>query len=707
MSEHTSEYSTALVATQARLDTLRNQIRDHAHRYYVLDTPSLPDGEYDLLYAELVALEQAHPELITPDSPSQRVGAAPDTAFISVTHSVPMLSLDNALTEAEWLAFDQRARERLGWDLAVGLPYVCEPKFDGLAVSLIYRDGLLVQAATRGDGQTGEDITANIRTIRSVPLRLSASDLRLGASVLRQSSNALPTLMEVRGEVLMPQQGFEALNAQQAARGDKLFANPRNAAAGALRQLDPSITAQRPLDFYAYAIAQLDGVDWPSTHSQALSWLASVGFKQSHWVKTGRGAVCVQQAWQALLDARESLPFAIDGMVVKVDDRALQRDLGFVARAPRWAVAYKFPAQEASTVLESVDFQVGRTGALTPVARLSPVSVGGVMVSNATLHNIDEIERLDLRIGDRVVIYRAGDVIPKVMRRLDENDATHTQRPRIMLPDHCPVCQSAVVREADEAVARCGAGLFCPAQRKEALKHFASRRAMDIDGLGDKWIELLIAQDLVHSSADLYTLTFEQLLTLPRMAEKSATNLLQAIDKSRNTTLARFLYALGIREVGETTAAALARQFGRLEALLAADESALLATPDVGPIVACAISQFFAEPHNQAIIAQLQSAGVHWSNQAAAQDLPQPLAGQTWVLTGTLARIGRDEAGDRLRALGAKVSASVSKKTHVVVAGERAGSKLDAAQQYGVAVWNETALLALLAEHERGNEQAS
>lgn len=678
----------ATASVKVRIDDLRRVLRDHAHRYYVLDEPSLPDGEYDALYAELLALEQAHPELITPDSPSQRVGAAPDSAFETITHSVPMLSLDNALTEDEWLAFDQRARERLGWDLSVGLPYVCEPKFDGLAVSLLYRDGILVQAATRGDGQSGENITANIRTIRSVPLRLIQSKYE-------------PSLLEVRGEVLMPQQGFEALNAQQIARGDKPFANPRNAAAGALRQLDPSITAQRPLDFYAYAVAQIEGADWPNSHGQTLSWLANLGFKQSHLVKQGRGPVFVQQAWQSLLDARESLPFAIDGMVVKVDDRQLQRDLGYVARAPRWAVAYKFPAQEASTLLEAVDFQVGRTGALTPVARLTPVSVGGVMVSNATLHNIDEIERLDLRIGDRVVIYRAGDVIPKVMRRLDDNDTEHERRQRVSLPTQCPVCQSAVVRLEDEAVARCGAGLFCPAQRKEVLKHFASRRAMDIDGLGDKWIELLIAQELVHSSADLYSLTPEQLLTLPRMAEKSATNLLNAIAKSRDTTLARFLYALGIRDVGETTAAALARQFGRLDALLAADEAALLATPDVGPVVASSIRQFLSEPHNQQIIAQLQAAGVNWSDQAAAQDLPQPLAGQTWVLTGTLATIGRDEAGDRLRALGAKVSGSVSKKTHAVVAGERAGSKLDAAKEHQVQILDETALLALLAEHEQ------
>ena len=672
---------------EQRIAALSEQLRAHAHRYYVLDEPTLPDGEYDALYAELAALEQQYPEFIRTDSPTQRVGAAPDSAFQSITHSVPMLSLDNALSEAEWLAFDARARERLGWDLAVGLPYVCEPKFDGLAVSLLYRHGELVQAATRGDGQRGEDITANIRTIRSVPLRLSPSN-----------DNVLPSVLEVRGEVLMPQSGFEQLNAQQLARGEKRFANPRNAAAGALRQLDPRITAQRPLDFYVYAIAQIEGAEWPRSHAQTLQYLANLGFKQSREVRQGRGAPFVQQAWQRLLDARESLAFAIDGMVVKIDDRQLQRDLGFVARAPRWAVAYKFPAQEASTTLEAVDFQVGRTGALTPVARLTPVLVAGVMVSNATLHNSDEIARLDLRIGDRVVIYRAGDVIPKVMRRLD--DLAHASRPAIAVPTQCPVCHSAVIRMADEAVARCGAGLFCPAQRKEALKHFASRRAMDIDGLGDKWLELLIDTNMVQSSADLYYLRKEQLLSLPRMAEKSATNLLTAIANSRATSLPRFLFALGIREVGESTAAALARQFGSLEALLDADEAALLATPDVGPVVASTILAFFAEPHHRDIVAQLQAAGVHWPDLAAAQDLPQPLAGQTWVLTGTLAHIGRDEASDRLKALGAKVSGSVSKKTHAVVAGERAGSKLDAANALGISVWDEQALLALLAEHE-------
>ncbi len=671
---------------EQRLQELRAQLRHHAHLYYVLDRPELPDAEYDRLYRELVELEQQHPDLITLDSPSQRVGATPDSAFAPVPHQVPMLSLDNVFTVEEWDDFDRRVRERLGWELAVGVAYACEPKFDGLAVTLHYHDGLLVKAATRGDGSTGEDITANVRTIASVPLRLLAE----GA--------ALPAQLEVRGEVLMPRAGFEQLNARQLAQGDKVFANPRNAAAGALRQLDPRISAQRPLEFYAYAIADLKGVEWPSTHSQTLRWLGTLGFRITSLASTGNGPAYVRQAYEMLGRQRDSLPFDIDGMVVKVDDRRLQLDLGFVARAPRWAVAFKFPGQEASTRLEAVDWQVGRTGALTPVARLAPVSVGGVVVSNATLHNIDEIQRLDLRPGDTVVIYRAGDVIPKVMRRLDDDG--HEQREPVTLPSGCPVCASAVTRGEGEVVARCSAGLFCPAQRKEALRHFASRRAMDIEGLGEKWIDLLVEQELVHSSADIYRLTREVLLTLPRMAEKSADNMLAGIAKSKQTTLARFLFALGIPEVGESTAALLARQFGKLDALLQADEAALLATPDVGPVVARSILDFLAEPHNQAVIAALCEVGVHWVDQAAAQDLPQPLAGQTWVLTGTLSSMGRDEAGDRLRALGAKVSGSVSKKTHVVVAGESAGSKLANAQALGVTVWDEAQLVAFLKEHE-------
>jgi len=667
-------------AARQRLQTLREQLQAHSRAYYVADAPILPDADYDALFQELLALEAEFPGLISPDSPSQRVGATPDTAFSTVRHDVPMLSLDNVFAEAELQDFDRRLRERLGWEVAVGLPYVCEPKFDGLAVTLHYRHGKLVQAATRGDGSSGEDITANIRTIATVPLQLGGEHW--------------PEQMEVRGEVLMPRAGFMALNARQEAAGEKIFANPRNAAAGALRQLDPRITAQRPLAFYAYTLAALHGAPWPATHSQTLRWLRQFGFVIADEVSQGHGPTFVQQAWQKLLDAREHLPFDIDGMVVKVDDRRLQQDLGFVARAPRWAVAYKFPAQEASTLLEAIDFQVGRTGALTPVARLRPVSVAGVVVSNATLHNIDEVHRLDLRPGDTVVIYRAGDVIPKVMRRID--DAGHDARPLVQLPDCCPVCASAVMRPEGEVIARCSAGQFCPAQRKEAIRHFASRRAMDIEGLGEKWIDLMVDTGLLSSTADIYRLTSVQLLTLPRMAEKSASNLLASIARSRDTTLARFLFALGIANVGEATAEAFARQFGSWPALQAADEAALMATPDVGPVVAQSVMSYLREPHNVAVIEALIAAGVTWADQAAAQDLPQPLAGQTWVLTGTLSALSRDEAGDRLKALGAKVSGSVSKKTHVVVAGESAGSKLAKAQELGVTIWDEAQLMAFL-----------
>lgn len=667
-----------------RLKQLREQLHAHAKAYYGDDAPVLPDADYDVLYRELLALEAAFPALVSADSPSLRVGAAADAAFSPVKHDVPMLSLDNAFSESELLDFDRRVRERLNWELAVGLPYSCEPKFDGLAVALHYRRGRLVKAATRGDGSTGEDITANVMTIASVPKQL------LGAS--------WPEHLEVRGEVLMPRAGFLALNERQLAAGEKPFANPRNAAAGALRQLDPRITAQRPLAFYAYTLAALTGAEWPNTHSQTLRWLKSLGFVIADQVSLGHGPLFVQQAWQALLNARDDLPFDIDGMVVKIDDRRLQQDLGFVARAPRWAVAYKFPAQEVSTTLEAIDFQVGRTGALTPVARLRPVNVAGVIVSNATLHNIDEVQRLDLRPGDAVVIYRAGDVIPKVMRRID--DEAHAQRALVVLPTQCPVCGSAVVRPEGEVIARCGAGQFCPAQRKEAIRHFASRRAMDIDGLGEKWIDLMVERGLVSCTADLYQLNAEKLLTLPRMAEKSASNLLTAIEASRETTLSRFIYALGIANVGEATAEAFARQFGRWQAFQEADEAALSATPDVGPVVAESVISYLHEPHNKAVIDALIAAGIHWPDQAAAKDLPQPLLGQTWVLTGTLSSLSRDEVGARLKALGAKVSGSVSAKTHVVVAGESAGSKLTKAQELGVEVWDEAQLLGLLRAHE-------
>lgn len=667
-----------------RLKQLREQLHAHAKAYYVDDAPTLPDADYDALYRELLTLEASFPSLVTADSPSQRVGAAADTAFSSVKHDVPMLSLDNVFSETEFQDFDRRLRERLNWEVAVGLPYICEPKFDGLAVTLHYRHGQLVKAATRGDGSSGEDITANVLTIATVPKRLAGDNL--------------PEHLEIRGEVLMPRAGFLALNERQIAAGEKVFANPRNAAAGALRQLDARITAQRPLAFYAYALAAISGAAWPSTHSQTLRWFKSLGFVIADEVCLGHGPMFVRQAWQTLLDSRDSLPFDIDGMVVKVDDRRLQQDLGFVARAPRWAVAYKFPAQEVSTTLEAIDFQVGRTGALTPVARLRPVNVAGVVVSNATLHNMDEVQRLDLRPGDTVVIYRAGDVIPKVMRRLD--DEAHAHRLIVSLPSACPVCGSAVMRPEGEVIARCSAGQFCPAQRKEAIRHFASRRAMDIDGLGEKWIDLMVDAGLVNSTADIYRLTQEQLLSLPRMAEKSANNLLAAIETSRETTLARFIYALGIANVGEATAEAFARQFGRWQAFQEADEVALLATPDVGPVVAQSVMSYLREPHNVSVINALMAAGVRWPDQAAAQDLPQPLLGQTWVLTGTLSTLSRDEAGARLKALGAKVSGSVSAKTHVLVAGESAGSKLTKAQELGVTVWDEEQLLSMLREHE-------
>jgi len=667
-----------------RLKQLREQLHAHAKAYYVDDAPTLPDADYDALYRELLTLEASFPSLVTADSPSLRVGAAADTAFSSVKHDVPMLSLDNVFSETELQDFDRRLRERLNWEVAVGLPYICEPKFDGLAVTLHYRHGQLVKAATRGDGSSGEDITANVLTIATVPKRLAGENL--------------PEHLEIRGEVLMPRAGFLALNERQLAAGEKVFANPRNAAAGALRQLDARITAQRPLAFYAYALAAISGAAWPSTHSQTLRWFKSLGFVIADEVCLGHGPMFVQQAWQTLLDSRDSLPFDIDGMVVKVDDRRLQQDLGFVARAPRWAVAYKFPAQEVSTTLEAIDFQVGRTGALTPVARLRPVNVAGVVVSNATLHNMDEVQRLDLRPGDTVVIYRAGDVIPKVMRRLD--DEAHAHRLIVNLPSACPVCGSAVMRPEGEAIARCSAGQFCPAQRKEAIRHFASRRAMDIDGLGEKWIDLMVDAGLVNSTADIYRLTQEQLLSLPRMAEKSANNLLAAIATSRETTLARFIYALGIANVGEATAEAFARQFGRWQAFQEADEAALLATPDVGPVVAQSVMSYLREPHNVSVINALMAAGVRWPDQAAAQDLPQPLLGQTWVLTGTLSTLSRDEAGARLKALGAKVSGSVSAKTHMLVAGESAGSKLTKAQELGVTVWDEEQLLNMLREHE-------
>jgi DNA ligase (NAD+) len=670
---------------------LKAAIRHHDHRYYVLDDPELPDNEYDLLFRALRNLETQFPALITTDSPTQRVGGEPLAGFKTVTHEVPMLSLDNVFSADEFRDFDRKARERLGDLLSSGddlfaesrITYCAEPKLDGLAISLVYEAGQLARAATRGDGATGEDITLNARTIPSVPLSLMGS--------------TVPQRLEVRGEVVMPKAGFAKLNERAASQGEKLFANPRNAAAGSLRQLDPRIAAQRPLEFYAYGVVQATGMDISGSQYDGLQALKKLGFRISREICRGDGVDFVLDYYRDIQTRRDSLPYEIDGIVIKVDSARQQQELGFVSRAPRWATAFKFPAQEAITTVEAVEFQVGRTGALTPVARLSPVFVGGVTVSNATLHNFDEIERMDVRVGDSVVIYRAGDVIPKVVRVLPDRRPAGSHS--VIFPSQCPVCGSDVERPEDEAIARCSGGLFCPAQQKEALKHFVSRRAMDVEGLGDKWIEQLVDQGLIRSSADLYGLKKEDLLPLERMGEKSAENLLGAITHSKSTTLPRFLYALGVRGVGEATALALANHFGALDALMAANEETLMHVLDVGPVVAEAIATFFRQPHNLEIIQRLQDVGVHWPVMTAQGGREQPLAGQTWVLTGSLSSLSRDQAKEKLMHLGAKVSGSVSRKTACVVAGEAAGSKLTDAEKLGIPVINEASLLALFVSH--------
>lgn len=666
------------------VEQLRKELREHNHRYYVLDEPLIPDSEYDRLYRQLQDIESAFPDLVTQDSPTQRVGGHAIPAFDQVRHEVPMLSLDNVFSLEEFLDFDRKVKARLELPDSVSVSYCCEPKLDGLAVSLLYENCSLVRAATRGDGTTGEDITHNVRTIPSVPLVLMGGDA--------------PTLLEVRGEVVMPKAGFDRLNEQALAAGDKVFANPRNAAAGSLRQLDPRIAAQRPLEFYAYAAPRTDsGRSLGASHHHMLAQLRSFGFRVSPEIRQGSGADFCRRIYEDILARRDALPYEIDGMVVKVDSFSQQDQLGFVARAPRWAVAWKFPAQEAMTILEGVDFQVGRTGALTPVARLQPVSVGGVTVSNATLHNIDEVQRMDIHVGDTVVVYRAGDVIPKVVRVIPERRPILAQS--VHLPLSCPVCGSDIIRPEGEVVARCSGGLYCRAQQQEALKHFVSRRAMDIEGLGDKWIDQLVEQGLVRTPADLYGLTKEQLLPLDRMGDKLADNLLQSIARSRETTLPRFLFALGIRGVGESTAQALAQHFGDLELLMAADEDALVKVPDVGPVSASYIVSFFRQPHNVEVITALRGAGMVWPAVAVKPVAEQPLSGQTFVLTGTLSRMGRDQAKSYLQSLGAKVSGSVSRKTSCVVAGEAAGSKLADAQELGVRVLDEDQFISLLGEN--------
>ena len=666
---------------------LRAALDEANYRYYVLDEPTLTDADYDRKFQRLQQLETEHPELVTPDSPTQRVGAAPADGFPSVAHAIPMLSLDNAFSRDDILAFAERVAERLECT-ADDLEFTCEPKLDGAAVSLVYEQGMLVSGATRGDGRTGEGITSNLRTLRSVPLKL------MGKNV--------PALLEVRGEVIMRHAGFEALNERAREEGSKVFANPRNAAAGSLRQLDPRITAKRPLEFHAYQVARIDMANLDDsvipTHSRQMEKLKDWGFRASSELKVVKGPQAVADYCDQLGERRDHLGFDIDGVVIKVNDLRHQRELGFVARAPRWAVAFKYPAQEEVTTLNDVEFQVGRTGAITPVARLEPVTVAGVTVSNATLHNADEIKRLDVMIGDTVSVRRAGDVIPQVV-------SVHTElRPadarEIIFPEHCPVCGSDIERIEGEAVARCSGGLYCAAQRKEALKHFASRKALDIDGLGEKLIVQLVDLGWVETPAALFHLSVEQLQSLPRMGEKSATNLVNALEAAKSTTLARFIYALGIREVGEATAANLANHFGTLEAIQAAELEALEAVNDVGPIVAAHVHTFFRQPHNQETIAALINAGITWQEAEVTQG-PTPLEGQTWVLTGSLESMTRDEGKARLQALGAKVAGSVSKKTTCLVAGEAAGSKLTKAEQMGVEVVDEATFIERLAEWEQ------
>lgn len=676
------EPQTALQQAADEIAQLSATLNHHNHLYYVLDQPSIPDAEYDRLLRRLQTLETKYPELLQPDSPSQRVGGVALEAFQQVQHVVPMLSLDNAFDDEEFNGFNRRVRERLKTEDEI--EYACEPKLDGIALSLRYEKGLLVQAATRGDGQTGEEITQNVRTIGSVPLKLQGE--------------GWPEVLEVRGEVYMPKAGFERLNRLALEKGEKVFVNPRNAAAGSLRQLDSKITASRPLEFCAYSVGEVSEGYLPTRHSEMLQQLSELGFRLNPELQVVSGVQACLDYYRALGLRRNELPFEIDGIVFKVNHFALQKQLGFVSRAPRWAIAYKFPAQEEMTRLNEVEFQVGRTGAITPVARLEPVYVGGVTVSNATLHNADEVARLGVMVGDMVVIRRAGDVIPQIVSVVMEKRPTDA-RP-VIFPSTCPVCGSETERAEGEAVVRCAGGLVCAAQRKEGIKHFASRKALDVEGLGDKLVELLVDEGLVKGLPDLFRLQVEQVAALERMGPKSAQNLLAALQKSKHTTLARFIYALGIREVGEVTASQLAQHFVTLEALVQADEAQLLSVPDVGPVVAHHIQTFFRQPHNLESIHALQAEGIHWSAitpKASAEALP--LADQIIVLTGSLQTLSRDEAKAQLQALGAKVTGSVSKKTHLVIAGEAAGSKLTKAEELGIPVLDEAGLLALLAQN--------
>ena len=664
-----------------QISQLRAQLEEHNHNYYVLDAPSIPDAEYDRLMRELSALEQANPEFQSPDSPSQKVGGAALDKFEQVTHQVPMLSLDNAFSEEEFAAFNRRIKERVMDNKE--LTFCCEPKLDGLAVSIIYRDGVLVQAATRGDGMVGENITQNVKTIRNVPLKLRGDDF--------------PAELEVRGEVFMDSAGFAKLNSEAEKRGDKVFVNPRNAAAGSLRQLDSKVTAKRPLMFYAYSTGLVADGQLPEDHYQQLAKLTDWGLPLCPETKLVEGQQAALDYYQDILTRRSSLAYEIDGVVIKVNDKKRQERLGFVARAPRWAIAFKFPAQEEITQLLDVEFQVGRTGAITPVARLEPVFVGGVTVSNATLHNGDEIARLGVKIGDTVIIRRAGDVIPQITQVVLERRPDDAKD--IEFPATCPICDSHVERIEGEAVARCTGGLVCQAQRKQAIKHFASRKALDVDGLGDKIVDQLVDRELIKTPADLFILKQGHFESLERMGPKSAKNLVNALQDAKQTTLAKFLYSLGIREVGEATAQNLANHFLTLEKITQASVDALTEVSDVGEIVAKHVRGFFSEEHNMAVVNALVEQGIHWPELTAPSADAQPLAGLTYVLTGTLSELNRNDAKARLQALGAKVSGSVSAKTDALIAGEKAGSKLTKAQDLGIDVLTEADLIALLSEH--------
>jgi DNA ligase (NAD+) len=681
--------------TAARVEELRRLLDDANYRYHVLDDPDITDADYDRLLRELEALEREHPEFADPNSPTARVGNAPSGKFAEVKHGVPMLSLANAFEDVEVEEFVARIAKETG---DATPDFSVEPKLDGLAISLRYEHGTFVRGATRGDGATGEDVTANLRTLRTVPLRLRGD---------------APAVLEVRGEVFMPKAAFEKYNDWAREHGEKTLANPRNGAAGSLRQLDPRVTAQRPLAFYAYALGEVEGTTLPGTHSKTLAWLRELGFPVSAEVDVATGAEGLLAYYRRIGEKRNALPYDIDGVVYKLDRYDQQRAMGFVSRAPRWAIAHKYPAQEMATTVESIEVNVGRTGAVTPWVLMTPVQVGGVTVTRATLHNADQVARLDVRAGDTVIVRRAGDVIPEVVRVIEDKRPAGTQP--YVLPATCPVCGSAVEREEGEVVARCTGGLFCPAQRVQALFHFASRRAMDIEGLGERFITALVEFDMVKTVADIYRLTVEDFVDMKRRADeladavpetvkagkvatKWAENLVSAIDASRNTTLERVLYALGVRDVGESTARTLSRHFGALDPLMNADEEALRQVPDIGPIVASRIAHFFAQPHNREVIDALRANGVHWPEGAPQRASEGPLAGRTVVLTGGLEAMSRDEAGAKLEALGAKVSGSVSKKTSFVVAGEAAGSKLAKAQELGIEVWDEARLLAYLAD---------